>query len=226
MLSGIRRRIPRAASPSINEHDLGTGQTSTVSEENSKHSSLNSRLLQMTLSVTLALDVASHVASSIQIDSLPGATPPTPILQRLQSIFELATSRFKMSMVRYKANRLLAWLVHKETASVISLCFVVISVFFMAWSAILANSQSTTSFEHSLVSDPNFLGNLSQSILSNLSIYLIIASTVHNRSVGLRDQSWFWLCLYISSLSSLLGLSLYSVIPLASILFLSLKRLV
>ncbi|KUJ13989.1 uncharacterized protein LY89DRAFT_736992 [Mollisia scopiformis] len=33
-LGGIRRRIPRAASPSINEHDLGAGQISTVSEEN------------------------------------------------------------------------------------------------------------------------------------------------------------------------------------------------
>lgn len=102
----------------------------------------------------------------------------------------------------------------------LSLCFVVMSVVFMAWSVILASSQSTLSGGRSAVSDPIFFGSLSQSILSNLSIYLIIATTVHNRSVGLRYQSWFWLCLCISSLSSVLGLSLYSAVPLASIVFL------
>lgn len=30
---GIRRRIPRAISPSINEHDIGADQTSTVNED-------------------------------------------------------------------------------------------------------------------------------------------------------------------------------------------------
>jgi hypothetical protein len=135
-------------------------------------------------------------------------------------MFELAMKRFKMFMTRYKANGILAWFIHKETASVLSLCFIGMSVFFMACSVVLANSQSTISGEHNPVSDPNFLGNLSQSILSNLSIYLIIAIAVHNRSVGLRYQSWFWLCLCVSSLSSVVGLSLYSAIPVASIIFL------
>ncbi len=53
-------------------------------------------------------------------------------------------------------------------------------------------------------------------MLSNLSIYLIIAATVHNPSEGLRYRSWFWLCLFASSLSSVLGLSLNSAMPLAS----------
>jgi hypothetical protein len=126
---------------------------------------------------------------------------------------------FEMSKVRPKPNGLLAWLIHKETALIVSLCFVAISVFFMAWSVIRANSPSTTASEHSLFSDPKFLGNLSQSVLSNLSIYLIIAATVHNRSVGLHYQSWFWLCLCGSSLSSVLGLSLYSASPLFSMIF-------
>jgi len=125
-----------------------------------------------------------------------------------------------MSIKRYKDNGLLAWFVHKETACVVSLCFVVISSFFMAWSVNLANQQSKTSYEHSPVSDPNFLGNLSQSILSNLSIYLIIATTVHDPPEGLRYRSRFWLWLFVSSLSSVLGLSLYSLMPLASIVFL------
>ncbi|KAE8443091.1 hypothetical protein EG329_002335 [Mollisiaceae sp. DMI_Dod_QoI] len=166
-LEGIRRRIPRAASPSNDEHELGGGQTSTASEEN----------------ITPTSAVVSQVASSIQFDSLLGVAPPTPVLQHLQSIFELATSRFKMFIVRYKANKLLVWLVDKETAFIISLCLIVTSVFFVAWSTILTKSQPAVSFEHSLVSDPNFLGNLSQSILSNLSIYLVIASTVRSRSV-------------------------------------------
>lgn len=138
------------------------------------------------------------------------ATLLTPGHQYLQSRFVNAMSYFKRSIRRYKVNGLSKWLIHKETASVITLCFVVTSVFFMAWSAILAKSQSTTS---------NFLGNLSQSILSNLSIYLIIATTVHKRSEGLHYESWFWLCLCVSSVSSVLGLVLYSAIPAASIIF-------
>ena len=90
----------------------------------------------------------------------------------------------------------------------------------MVWSVFLVKQQPKTSYEHSPISDPNFIGNLSQFILSNLSIYLIIATTVHNPSGGLRYQSWFWLCLFLSSLSSVLGLSLYSAMPLASIVLL------
>lgn len=118
------------------------------------------------------------------------------------------------------AGALWAWFVYKETASVVSFCFVVMSVFFMASSFNHTNSRSTTSCEHSLFSDPNFLGNLSQSILSNLSIYLIVATTIHNGSVDLRYKSWFWLCLFISLLSSVSGLSLYCALPRASIAFL------
>ncbi|KIN08823.1 hypothetical protein OIDMADRAFT_175532 [Oidiodendron maius Zn] len=101
-----------------------------------------------------------------------------------------------------------------------SLSFVALSVFFIAWSAILANSQPATSGELILTSDSYFLGDLSQSILSNLSIYLIIATAVHNRSEGLPYQSWLWFCLAGSFMSSVLGLGLYSAVPLASIVFL------
>lgn len=125
-----------------------------------------------------------------------------------------------MSIKRYHNNRFLAWFSHKETACVLSLCFVVISSFFMAWSVILSKQQSAPSYEHSPISDPNFLGNLSQSILSNLSIYLIIVMRFQNPSEGLRYQSWYWFWLLTSLLSSVLGLSLYSAVPLASIVFL------
>jgi len=160
------------------------------------------------------------VTSSVRIASPLGATPPTTGLYYLQSIFRLAVSRCQMSVNQYKDNGLLKWFVHKETTYVISIFFVVMSSCFMVWSVFLAKQQPKTSYEHNPVSDSNFVGNLSQFILSNLSIYLIIVTTVHNPSEGLRYKSWFWLCLFVSSLLSVLGLSLYSAMPLASIVLL------
>jgi uncharacterized oligopeptide transporter (OPT) family protein len=90
----------------------------------------------------------------------------------------------------------------------------------MARSAVLANSQTSTSGENSLGSDSSFLGNLSQSILSYLSVYLVIAGTAHNRSAGLRYQSWLWFLLALSFTSSTLGLGLYSAVPLVSVILL------
>jgi hypothetical protein len=118
--------------------------------------------------------------------------------------------------VRYKASELLAWFSHGETAYVVTLCSVVISVFFLAWSAMLTNSQSGKSCENTPSPDPNLIGNISQSILSILSSYLVVATTVHSGSVGLRYKFWFWLWLCASLLFSVLGLSLYTTHPLAS----------
>lgn len=101
-----------------------------------------------------------------------------------------------------------------------SIGFVVMSVYFMARSAMFTNSQSSTSSEHSLGSDSSFLGNVSQSILSYLSVYLVIAGTAHNAPGGLRYQSWLWFLLALSFISTALGLSLYSAVPLASVIFL------
>jgi hypothetical protein len=157
------------------------------------------------------------------MDSLRGAiSPASPPLssKKLRTIIEFAIRLLVKSILRYKSNGFFLWLVHKETASILSLCFVITSVFFMAWSAIPSNLRPTTSGDQSAISDPNFLGNLSQSLLSNLSVYLMITATVHSQSVGLRYQSWFWVCLGISSLSSVLGLSLYASSPLASVIFL------
>ena len=93
----------------------------------------------------------------------------------------------------------------------IILCFVVTSVFFMAWAVFLATSQPTVS---------NFHGNISQCVLSNLSLYLVIAATVEKQFKGLHYQSWFWICLCVSSLSSVLGLILSSSTPVASVFLL------
>lgn len=128
-----------------------------------------------------------------------------------------AINHLKKSRARYKAIGLLQFFFHKETAVVVSICFIVGSGSFMAISVALAKSQPTALCG---ALDPIFLGNLSQSILSNLSIYLIIATTIHSQSIGLRYQFWFWVCLIGSIFSSMLGLSLYCARPLASIVFL------
>ncbi|CZR54705.1 uncharacterized protein PAC_04589 [Phialocephala subalpina] len=197
---GIRRRIPRAASPSTNEHDLLAGQTPNVDEEN--------------------ITPASDVASSARVDSLLGATPSTPDLYDVSSLFWLALKRVETFVIRYKAKRFLAWFIHKETVFVLFVLSVAMSAYFMAWSAKLANSQPTTPGDHSPFADSSFLGNLSQAILSNLSIYLIIVATAHEKSGGLHYQSWLWLLLALSFISSVLGLSLYSAVPSVSIIFL------
>ncbi|RDW57684.1 hypothetical protein BP5796_12485 [Coleophoma crateriformis] len=190
---GIRKRIPRAASSAIDEHN----PRSIIHEDNNPSS------------------------SSIPVNSLPGtATTTSPGLRHLRSTLKLIMAHFRTKKIRYKTTGILEWFIHRETAFIVSLCFVVVSVFLMAWSVILAKSQSATPYTTSPPSDPNFLGNLSQSILSNLSIYLMIATTVHNQPEGLRYQSWIWICLFGSSLSSVLGLGLYSAIPVASIVFL------
>jgi hypothetical protein len=145
---------------------------------------------------------------------------PVPDLQHLQSLFVLSLNRFGIFDSRYKVSGLLAWFRHGETACVITLCSVIVSVYFLSWSAILANSQSGKSNEHSSTPDPNLIGNISQSILSILSSYLVIAITSHPGSLGLHYKSWFWLWLCASVLFSVLGLSLYNTSPLASTILL------
>lgn len=116
------------------------------------------------------------------------------------------------------ARKFTAWLIHKETALIISISFVVVSVFFMEWSVVKQQS-ATTSMLPGHLSASNFLSNLSQSLTSNLSIYLIVILTVRTYPIGLRYQSWFWLCLFVSSSSSVLGLGFFYAAPRASTIF-------
>lgn len=160
------------------------------------------------------------MASSIRSDPLLGATPRTPGLPYLLSVIERVRSRFKKSKVRSKAEGHLPWLVTKGTVLLISLSFVITSASVTTWSAILANVHPIMSGKPSLTSDPYFLGDLSQSLLSYLSIYLVIATAVHNRSEGLPYQPWLWFYLAASFVSSILGLCLYTAVPPASIFFL------
>lgn len=161
---------------------------------------------------------ASGAVSPAQTNSRPS----TPIHHHHHhhqlSIIKLALTQTKESLAGYANNRFFKSLVHKETIFVATLLLVVVSTFFMAWSAILANSQSNSLLLHGITSDPNFFGNISQTILSNLSIYLVITSAIHKRSGGLRYQFWFWFFFGASFVSSLLGLGLYFLVPVASVI--------
>lgn len=212
----MRRRIPRAASPSTNEHDLPAGQTPNVDEESSKYQRLDCKIITNGTTVPQA----SGVASSVRVNSLLGATPSTPDLNDFSSLSKLAKNQVERIISKYKATGFLAWFIHKETVVVIFILSVVMSVYFMAWSAKLTHSQPTSPGDHSPFADPSFLGNLSQAILSNLSIYLITVATAHDKSRRLHYQSWLWLLLALSFISSVIGLSLYSAIPSAVIIFL------
>lgn len=117
------------------------------------------------------------------------------------------------------------WFGSGETACTITICAVVTSAGFLVKSVLLANAQSASSSsssseQSSSAPDPNFFGNVSQSILSILSIYLLIATTIQTQSVCLYYRSWFWLWLCASVLFSVLGLSLYYPIPMASTILL------
>lgn len=116
-------------------------------------------------------------------------------------------------------RRFIVFLTHAETSLVVFSCFVAVSAIFMAISITLGSSPVSKVYQGSLGSDPNFFANTSQAILSILSVYLIILPIVRSRSLGLRYRFWFWGCLFISSLSTILSLGLYSRLPVASGVF-------
>lgn len=199
---GIRRRIPHAAS-STSENDPEEVQTNTDTTENR----------------TVTIERGKNQSHNFElITHKTSAARASDALPLIGTRFRLAMGYFNTSITRYKANGLLKFLFDKETAIVVSICFIVVSASLMVRSVTLATSQNTTSCHRS--SDPSFLGNLSQSILSYLSIYLIITSIIHNKSVDTRYHFWFWVCLIGSFLSSVLGLSLYCATPQAAIVLL------
>ncbi|KAE9370927.1 hypothetical protein N431DRAFT_343785 [Stipitochalara longipes BDJ] len=113
-------------------------------------------------------------------------------------------------------RKLVEFLVHAETSLVIFSISVAASAILMAISITRASSPVAKVGQISLGSDPNFFANVSQAVLSVLSIYLIILPIARSRSLGLRYRFWFWGCLFISALSSILSLGLYSLYPVAS----------
>lgn len=165
------------------------------------------------------------VASSNQIDPLHRPGRPTVSPQYLQLMISLGMSRLKTLMTRCKTSSVIKWFGSGETACTITICALITSAGFLVKSVFLAKAQSASSSsssseQSSSAPDPNFFGNVSQSILSILSIYLLTATTIQTQSVGLYYRSWFWFWLCASVLFSVLGLSLYYPRPMASTILL------
>jgi hypothetical protein len=134
----------------------------------------------------------------------------------MKSLIERTADSLHVAKALLGWRRFAEFLVHAETSLVLFSCFVAASAVFMAISITHGSSPVSKVCQTSLGSDPNFFANISQAILSILSIYLLILPIVRSRSLGLRYCFWFWGCLFISSLSSILSLGLYSQHPVAS----------
>ena len=113
-------------------------------------------------------------------------------------------------------HKLVEFLVHAETSLVVFSTFVAASAIFIAISITRGSVPVPTVCQISLGSDSNFFANVSQAVLSVLSLYLVILPIARSRSLGLRYRFWFWGCLFISFLASVLSLGLYSSYPVAA----------
>jgi hypothetical protein len=80
----------------------------------------------------------------------------------------------------------------------------------------LPNSPVSPSCQDNLRSGSNFYANVSQGLLSILTVYLTILPTLRSKTLGLRYRIWFWACLSTSAVSSILSLGFYPVFPLVS----------
>jgi hypothetical protein len=134
----------------------------------------------------------------------------------MESVFEHLSQSLDLAKTFQRFRRFVGFLTHTETSLVVFSCFVAASAVFMAISVKLASSPPTTACQASLTSDSSFFANVSQTILSILSVYLIILPILRSRSLGLRYRFWFWGCLFISSLSGILSLGFYCPFPMVS----------
>jgi len=134
----------------------------------------------------------------------------------MESVFEHLSQSLDLAKTFQRFRRFVGFLTHTETSLVVFSCFVAASAVFMAISVKLASSPPTTACQAGLTSDSSFFANVSQTILSILSVYLIILPILRSRSLGLRYRFWFWGCLFISSLSGILSLGFYCPFPMVS----------
>jgi hypothetical protein len=109
----------------------------------------------------------------------------------MESVFEHVSQSLDLAKTFLRFRRFVEFLTHSETSLVVFSCFVAASAVFMAISVKLASSPPTTACQASLTSDSNFFANVSQTILSILSVYLIILLILRSRSLGLRYRFWF-----------------------------------
>lgn len=123
---------------------------------------------------------------------------------------------YRIAKTVLRIRRFWRFFIHTETCLVVFSCCVAASAVFMAISIQLSVAPTPPTSQLPLNSDSKFFSDVSQTILSILSVYLIILPIARSRSLGLRYRFWFWGCLFISSMSSILSLGLYAEFSVAS----------
>ena len=141
------------------------------------------------------------------------------LLQRMRPILDWASDNIDTVRTRSAVRRLRGFLIHNETSVMIFSCFVVASFGLLINSVKLSGSPPPAACQVALASDPNFFANISQAVLSILSVYLTILPVIRTKSFGLTYRFWFWSSLAISALSSVTSLALYHWHPVVSGVF-------
>jgi hypothetical protein len=136
-----------------------------------------------------------------------------------QPFIEQATDYFDLVKRLIKARKFLAFLIHEETCTVIFSCLMAASAVSMALSYRPSVNLSPSANQDSVQSDSTFYANISQGILSILTVYLTILPTLRSKTLGLRYRVWFWGSLFTSAFSSILSLGYYTGFPLVSGVF-------
>jgi hypothetical protein len=148
-----------------------------------------------------------------------GILPSAKTFGFWQAFVERATDYFDLVKRLIKTRKFLAFLIHYETCTVIFSCLMAASAVSMALSYRPPVNPSSSANQDSVQSDSSFYANISQGILSILTVYLTIPPTLRSKTLGLRYRVWVWGCLFTSALSSILSLGLCTGFPLVSFLF-------
>src|SRR5277367_4234180 len=98
--------------------------------------------------------------------------------QYMESVIEHVSHSLDPAKTLLRFRRFMEFLAHEETSFMVFSCFVAVSAVFMATSVKLVSSPPSTACQVSLISDSDFFANVSQTILSILSVYLIILPIV------------------------------------------------
>jgi hypothetical protein len=135
-----------------------------------------------------------------------------PFIERVTDYFDLIKRLIR-------AQKFLAFIIHEETCTVIFSCLMAASAVSMALSYRSSVNPTPSAYQDNVQSDSSCYSNISQCILSILTVYLTILPTLRSRTLGLRYRFWFWACLSTSTVSSILSLGLYPGFPLISGVF-------
>jgi len=154
------------------------------------------------------------VSQRLHQDAREETAMPSQTFSRWNNFTDRVSDYLDLVKRLIKARKFLEFLIHEETCLVIFSCFMAASAVFIALSFQLPSPN-----QENVQSESNFYANISQSILSVLTVYLTILPTLRSKTLGLRYRFWFWTCLFTSAVSSVLNLGFYTAFPLVSSVF-------